>query len=246
MALSACVGPNEQEPDGPKPPTAPRAAATQRADDESGFVSLFDGKNLGQWDGDPRLWSVENGAITGRTTPQIRAERNTFLVWRGGEVRDFELRLRVRISGDNNSGIQYRSREREKWSVVGYQCDVGAGRSDRGSHYAKLSWEGGGRLAPLCPAGGKVVIHPDGRRESLGAVGDAEAIRAGMRDGQWYEFTVIAANSRLEHKVNGQVVVDAIDEEAGARAESGILALQIHSGPPMVVQFKDLRLKTLP
>jgi hypothetical protein len=150
----------------------------------------------------------------------------------------------VRIIG-NNSGVQYRSREREKWSVVGYQCDVGAGRSDRGSHYAKLSWEGGGRQTPLCQAGEKVVIHRDGRRETLGAVGDAEAIRAGMKEGEWYEFTVIAVGPRLVHKVNGRVVVDATDEE-GARAESGILALQIHSGPPLLVQFKDVRLKTLP
>src|SRR5688500_7142001 len=107
VALSACLNPTRDKPPNGIPAPTTRAAA-QRTADDAGFVSLFNGKNLGKWDGDPRFWSVEDGAITGRTTAQNPAERNTFLVWRGGEVRDFELRLRVLISGENNSGIQYR------------------------------------------------------------------------------------------------------------------------------------------
>ena len=224
------------------PPARTRPTAPVPGRDD-GFVSLFDGRTLGKWDGDPRFWSVREGVITGQTTKDNPFKGNTFLIWRGGDVADFELRLSVRITG-NNSGIQYRSREVSKWVVHGYQCDIGAGSSDRGSHYGKLSWEGGGRDTPLCPAGKKVVIHPDGKRETLADVGDTEAIRAGMKEGEWYDFEVTARGPHLVHKINGKVVVDATDEEQGKRAASGILALQIHGGEPTKVEFRDLRLKT--
>jgi hypothetical protein len=226
------------------PAPARRAPATSSAGGGDGFVSLFDGRTLGKWDGDPRFWSVRDGFITGETTKDNPARSNTFLVWRGGDVTDFELRLSVRITG-NNSGIQYRSREAAKWVVHGYQCDIGEGTSERGSHYGKLSWEGGGRDTPLCPAGKKVAIHTDGKRETLADVGDAEAVRAGMNEGEWYDFEVIARGPHLIHKINGKVVVDATDEEQGLRAASGILALQIHGGVPTNVQFKNVRLKVL-
>src|SRR3954471_20415542 len=100
------------------------AAAKKGEGTEAGFVTLFDGKTLAGWDGDPRLWSVEDGAITGRTTAEKTTKQNTFLIWRGGEPEDFELRLKCRIRG-NNSGIQYRSTDEGNWVVRGYQCDLG-------------------------------------------------------------------------------------------------------------------------
>ena len=99
------------------------------AADDAGFVQLFDGKTLDGWDGNPEFWSVKDGAITGVTTPEKPTKGNTFLIWRKGEVSDFELRVEFKING-GNSGIQYRSAELpdNKWVIRGYQADFdGAG-----------------------------------------------------------------------------------------------------------------------
>jgi hypothetical protein len=217
----------------------PPAAASADHDGE-GFVNLFNGKDLSGWDGDPRFWSVTGGAIAGQTTAQNSSRSNTFLVWKGGEVRDFELRLKARITG-NNSGIQYRSRvsDPKAWKVVGYQCDFGGGPT----HYAKLSDEGG--PAPFALTGEKVVISPDGKREVVGSVGlDPDDLKKGLSEGVWYDVTVTARGDHLVHKVNGRVTIDCVDR--GPRSsKGGVLALQIHGGEPMIVEFKDIRLKEI-
>jgi hypothetical protein len=215
-------------------PTRTNAAAP---DDR--FVPLFDGKTLTGWDGDPRLWSVEDGAITGRTTTEQKADGNTFLVWRGGELADFELRLKVRIRG-NNSGIQYRSMDKGKWAVHGYQCDLGTGGP---RHYGKLSEEKGRRW--LCEAGQRVLIDADGKINVVGKVGDPAAIEKGMPEWEWVDVTVVARGNHLVHTVNGQVTADTTDNDAKRAALKGILAFQIHAGDPMEVQYKDIRLKML-
>jgi hypothetical protein len=204
-----------------------------------GFVSLFDGKTLTGWAGDARLWSVEDGSITGRTTAEVTTKENTFLIWRGGELADFELRLKVRIRG-NNSGIQYRSADKGNFVVHGYQCDLGTGGP---RHYGKLSEEKGRRW--LCEAGQRVVIDADGKINVVGKVGDAAAIEKGMQDWQWYDVTVTAKGNHLVHTVNGQVTADTTDNDATHAATRGILAFQIHAGDPIEVQFKDIRLKKL-
>lgn len=198
---------------------------------------LFNGNDLSGWDGDPRFWSVEDGAITGRTTGENRPRENTFLIWRGGELEDFDLTLKVRIRG-NNSGVQYRSRDLGGWVVSGYQCDLGTGGP---RHYGKLSEERGRRW--LAQAGQKVVVQRDGRIDVVGAVGNAAAIRQGMPPWEWVDVEVLARGNRLVHKVNGSVTVDVTDNHETAAARRGILALQIHHGDPMTVQFKDLRLR---
>ena len=216
---------------------SPAADAPREGD---GFVSLFNGKDLSAWDGDPRFWSVKGGTITGQTTRESPSRSNTFLVWKGGEVGDFELRLKARITG-NNSGIQYRSRvsDAKTWKVVGYQCDFGGGPT----HYAKLSDEGG--PAPFALTGEKVVIGPDGKREVVGSVGiDTDDLKKGLSEGAWYDVAIVAKGDHLVHKVNGRVTIDCVNR--GPRSlKSGVLALQIHGGEPMIVEFKDVRLKTL-
>ena len=212
--------------------------AKKSAAADDGFVSLFDGKTLSGWDGDPRLWTVEDGAITGRTTAEKTTKQNTFLIWRGGQLEDFELRLKVRVRG-NNSGIQYRSTDEGNWVVHGYQCDLGTGTT----HYGKLSEEK--RRHWLCESGQKVVIDPDGKINVIGKVGDSAAIGRGMQAWEWYEFTVTARGHHLVHTVNGQVTADTVDNDTKHSALRGILAFQIHAGEPIDVQFKDIRLKKL-
>ena len=207
---------------------------------EDGFISLFNGTDLAGWQGDTKYWSVRDGAITGESTKANPLKHNTFLVWQGGDVGDFELRITCRIRG-NNSGIQYRSQlvDREKFVVHGYQADFGPGES----HNGKLYDEGG--RAALAQPGQKVVIHPDGEIEVVGALGDAKAIKEGIPEDTWVDYVIIARGNHLVHQIDGETVIDATDEQADQRDLAGILALQIHGGEPMMVQFKNVRLKRL-
>jgi hypothetical protein len=210
------------------------------AQDDEGFVSLFNGNDLTGWKGDPKHWSVRDGAITGESTRDNPLRHNTFLVWQGGDVGDFELRVTCRIRG-NNSGIQYRSRlvDPQKFVVHGYQADFGPGES----HNGKLYDEGG--RAALAQPGQKVVVGPDGKIEVVGTLGDPAQIKRGIPEDTWVQYTIIARGNRLVHQIDGQTMIEATDEQEDERDLTGLLALQMHGGEPMTVQFKDIRLKAL-
>ncbi len=210
----------------------------QSGDVEEGFTRIFNGKDLSGWDGDPRFWSVKDGVIRGQTTSETAAPHNTFLIWRGGTLGDFELKLSFRITS-GNSGVQIRSKDRGNWRVTGYQVEVVPGRGSMG-----LFYEEGGR-GHLARPGQKVVIDAKGSKEVVGIVGDIEKIQGAYREKEWNEFTIIARGAHLVQKINGVLFSELRDEEEGARALSGILALQLHAGPPMLVEFKEVRLKTL-
>ncbi len=204
--------------------------------DAGGFRSLFNGKDLTGWDGNPELWSVKNGVITGRTTKEKPLKYNQFLIWRGGVLKNFELRLKVKMTG-NNSGIQYRSRENSRrWSVGGYQCDI-----ITAAPLAAMLYEEGGR-GIIAQNGQSVVIDPQGKRwlteaRKAAAAGDAA---------NWHDYTIIARGNHLIHKLDGKVTMELFDHEEAKRSLEGILAFQMHVGSPMTVQIKDIRLKELP
>jgi hypothetical protein len=208
---------------------------------EPGFVSLFNGRDLTGWDGDPRLWSVVDGAIRGQTTEQNPAHGNTFCIWRGGTLKNFILKIKFRIQ-NGNSGIQYRSREIGPWRVAGYQAEVENSPGKVGFLYdeAARGW--------LVNVGDFMVVDADGNKNVVGQVADREAlIQAGYyKDRDWNEYTIIARGNHLIHLLNGFQTMELIDEDPKGRALEGLLALQIHAGPPMVVEFKDIRLKVLP
>ncbi len=204
---------------------------------EDGFRSLFTGKDLTGWDGNLKFWSVKDGAITGQTTTQNPTKGNTFLVWQGGDVSDFELRLKFRIVG-GNSGIQFRSREVDKWVIGGYQADF-----DAAGNWAGTLYEEKGR-GVLARRGNKVVISAEGKKETLGKTASEEDILASIKKEGWNDYTIIARGNHIVQKINGLVTVDITDNQESKRSMSGLLALQLHAGPPMMVQFKDIRLKT--
>lgn len=217
--------------------------ASARAADP-GVQSLFNGRTLEGWEGDASLWSVQDGAITGRTTAETGLKENTFLVWKGGEVADFELRLQYRIVG-GNSGIQYRSRvlrQGAKGPVVGgYQADLEAGKN-----YSGILYEEQGR-GILAQRGQMTRIVPtEGgkhRVDVLASLGSTEDIQAGIRSEDWNDYLILARGNRLTHVINGRVTADVIDEDRARAATSGVLALQVHVGPPMTVQFRKVELK---
>jgi len=204
---------------------------------QDGFVSLFNGKDLAGWDGDPKLWKVENGLVTGTCTGPGSPENNSFLIWRGGTVKDFELRATVRILGDNNTGIQYRSRplpESGPWGIAGYQCDIHPATEHTGMTYE----EKGRGIFGL--NGKSVVLDPNGVRL---IVAEHEPVKVDV--GQWNEYTVIAKGNHLIHKINGQVSSELTDWDEKGRALKGLLAIQLHRGNANTVEIKDLRLKVL-
>jgi len=198
---------------------------------------LFNGKDLTGWDGNPESWSVQDGAITGITTDDKRLPYNQFLIWRGGAVKNFELRAKVRQSG-NNSGLQYRSKELKEvgpWSIGGYQCDI----HPQAANNAMLYDERG--RAIVAQNGQTVIIDRDGNKW---LVKETEPVKADVAE--WNEYTVIARGNHLIHKLNGQVTADVIDHQESQRELEGLLAIQIHQGPAMKVQIKDIVLKELP
>jgi type 1 glutamine amidotransferase len=214
--------------------------------DDAGFGNLFNGKDLAGWDGNPKFWSVRDGTITGQTTAENPTEGNTFLIWRDGQLDDFELRLEYRIVG-GNSGVQYRSKviDAQSWVVGGYQADFEAGKT-----YSGIVYEERGR-GILAQRGQKTVVKADAtdktkhQVEVVGSVGKSDEIQAAIKNEDWNEYRIIARGNHLVHGINGRVTAEVTDEHAERRAASGLLALQLHAGPPMTVQFRNIRLQRL-
>jgi hypothetical protein len=235
-------------------------ASTRAADNEltaaeksAGYVLLFDGKTLTGWEARPELWSVQDGAICGKTTKESPAKENTFCICKAGEFGDFELHAKFKlVPGDEkgfaNSGIQYRSRvvKPEYCVVAGYQADMEAGKT-----YTGILYEEKGR-GILAKRGQKVVIREgqDAKNpkkpaiEATGSVGDSNEIQASIKQGDWNDYVIIAKGNHLQQFVNGKQTVDVTDETA-VGAKTGIIALQLHAGPPMNACFKDLKIKKL-
>ena len=199
---------------------------------------LFNGKDLTGWKGQPEFWSVKDGALTGQSTAENKVKENTFLIWQDGEVGDFELTLQYKIVG-GNSGIQYRSKVvNPAYSVVaGYQADFEAGKT-----YSGILYEEKGR-GILATRGQKVVIKEGNKKEVTGEVGKSDEIQAAIKNEDWNEYKIVAKGGSLQHFINGKLTVDVTDETA-VGAKTGVLAFQLHAGPPMTVQFKSIVLKT--
>ena len=212
-------------------------ASTAVAEDKN----LFNGKDLTGWKG-LDFWSVEDGCITGRTTKEKPTKGNTFLVWQGGEVGDFEFTFKYKIVG-GNSGIQYRSKviDEKAFVVGGYQADFEAGKT-----YSGILYEERGR-GILAKRGEKVVVKEGAapskpKLEVTGEVGKSAEIQAKIKSEDWNEYRIVAQGGHLQHFINGAQTIDVTDETA-IGAKKGVLALQLHAGPAMTVQFKDLVLK---
>ena len=209
---------------------------------DADFQPIFNGKDLTGWEGDPRLWAVKDGTIRGETAlPDRMSKGNTFLVWRGGAPKDFELKVKFRIQ-NGNSGIQYRSKEVSKWVMSGYQAEV----ENKQGKVGFLYHEKGRKY--LANVGEMVVIGADGKPQVTGSTGDKQRdfIDKGYyREKDWNEYFIIARGNHLEHWLNGFKTIEVNDDDPKGRALEGLIALQIHAGPPMLVEFKDILLKNL-
>jgi hypothetical protein len=212
------------------PPDAPATA------DAAGFVDLFNGRDLAGWEGLPGWWSVKDGALTAESTPERPCPRAHYLFWRGGEPGDFELIAEYRLRG-GNSGIQFRSREIADFDLRGYQADCEAGDQWTGCLFEHA--RGG-----VAMRGEDVTIAADGTR-TVKPLGDpATLLKAVHKDG-WNEYRIIARGPEITLAINGVTMCRAADRQAGAAAAKGVIALQMHPGPPMKIEFRKVRLKSL-
>ena len=216
---------------------SPAIADEPSAATTSEFKSIFNGTDLTGWKGRSDLWSVEDGAITGRTTDENKITQNTFLIWEGGRTGDFELQLKFKMLG-GNSGIQYRSRviDEDAFVVGGYQADI-----DDNLTFAGINYEEKGR-GILALRGQSVTLKAGGAKE-VESFGDAAEIGKVIKRGEWNDYKVIAKGNHLQHYINGTLTSEVIDMDEKKRSNEGVLAFQVHVGPPMVVQFKDIEIK---
>lgn len=226
----------------PKPCACSDGAVVSVADAD-GFVSLFDGKSLDGWDGDPKFWRVEEGVIVGETTAENPTKQNTFLIWRGGKPADFELKIEFRLH-NHNSGVQYRSWEEPekwgKWVIGGYQADIEGSGKYMGICYGERY------RGILAQRGEKTVIGEDHKPKVVGKIGEADELLKKVDLKGWNEFHIVARGFKFTQAINGQLMVEVVDEDTQQRRADGLIALQLHAGPPMKVEFRNIRLKALP
>lgn len=217
-------------------------AAVAAQEPEEGFRSLFDGQTLEGWEGDPQLWRVEDGAIVGQTTDEIKLDRNKFLRWTQGELDDFVLRLQFRISGTDraNSGVQIRSQSDAEGHMAGYQADI-----DRSGTYIGILYSERTGRGILCQRGQQIVHRSKQDRDVQQAAKPEELLKQIDLD-DWNEMEITGQGNHLVVKINGAVTADFTDEEAEQFKASGQLGLQLHVGPPMKIEFRKIRLKRLP
>lgn len=209
-------------------------------------VAIFDGKSLAGWDGDPKFWTVEDGAITGTTTKDNPTKGNTFIIWSGGQPGDFELTFEYRING-GNSGMQYRSfrvgDKPDSWVVGGYQADFDAAKGWAGTNYGERF------RGVLAKRGEKVNLSADekgGLKRDVTAIGDAGELAKKITDYPgWNKFRIVAKGFTLKHYINGELMAELEDNDEKNRRADGIIAFQLHAGPPMKVQARNFQLKEI-
>jgi hypothetical protein len=237
------------------PPGTAETDTTKQKD----FVSIFNGKTLEGWEGDTVYWSVRGGSLVGEVTPSTLLKRNTFIVWQGGAPADFELKLEFKVAEAGNSGINYRSEKitDTPHALRGYQADI-----DGKNNYTGQNYEERGRTT-LAYRGEKVVIRTQadttsedsfraniknnawGTREITGSLGSIDSLRTLIKSEDWNSCHIIAKGNRLQHYINGVLMSDVTDADTVNRKMSGLLGVQVHVGPPMTVEYRNILLKEL-
>jgi hypothetical protein len=205
------------------------------APDEEGFQPMFNGKDLTGWEGKPGGWWVEDGAITSESTPEKPCVKHHYLYWRGGKPADFVMRFKYKLVG-GNSGVQFRSQERPEFDTWGYQADMEAGTEWTGCLFQH---DRGG----VVMRGKQAVIAEDGTRQETEFTPSSELQQAVKQNG-WNDYEILAQGNHVVLSINGKRMCEVVDRDAKWACKDGIIALQMHPGPPMKVQFKDLRIKT--
>jgi hypothetical protein len=207
---------------------------------ETGFHPIFDGKSMAGWDGDPTFWRYENGELIGETTKERQPKQNTFLIWRGGTPGNFELKCDFKLTGFN-SGIQYRSSELPdiKWAMKGYQADM-----DGEQQYTGQIYEERGR-GFLALRGQFSYVGENGKPGVVGSLGGSDELKALIHGDSWNDLHIIARGNTLVQVLNGRVMSMLIDDDTKNRKMDGLIGIQVHKGPSMKIEVKNIRIKEL-
>ncbi len=223
-----------------------------------GFESIFDGSTLDNWDGDPTYWRVENGNLVGEITPETLLDANTFIIWQGGEPSDFELKLEFRISENGNSGINYRSEQLDTipFALRGYQADIDGKHRYTGQNYEER------KRTTLAYRGEKAEISTQENasepgslrsnvqrnawqsRKILESLGHMDSLKTKIKN-DWNEAHLIVKGNTMQHFINGVLMSEVIDNDSVNRSGSGKIGVQVHVGPPMKVEYRNILLKQL-
>jgi 3-keto-disaccharide hydrolase len=238
------------------------------ADKDAGFKSIFDGKTLEGWDANPSIWRVENGTLVGELTASNQVP-GSFIIWSGGKLKNFELKMEHRITDAGDSGIYYRAEKHPtiKWAISGgYQDPIegpnwrveaekrpGADEFNAAMERSSPGWtktkrftggnHGGKRQFIALP--GQITQLVDGEVPRLiGTLDNSTKIDAILGNG-WVESHIIAKNNVLIHITNGHLTAVVLDDDDKNRPMEGLVALHAHPGPPMKVEFRNIRLKMI-
>jgi hypothetical protein len=206
---------------------------------EDGFNSMFNGKTLDGWKGDTMVWRVEDGAIVGETTTQHPITSNTFLIYEKDQPSDFELVADFKISDGGNSGIQYRSSTVDSipFTLKGYQADI-----DGGNVYTGQNYEERGR-GFLAKRGENAVLEKDQQPKITSTIANADSLKSLIKTGDWNEIKIVAKGNHLRHYINGSLMSDVTDNDSDLRKMKGLIGFQVHAGPPMKVEYRNIKIK---
>lgn len=226
----------------PTPPPIPKQTyPVPAAADDTGWRTIFDGKTLNGWEGDPKYWRVENDTLVGEVTPETLLKTNSFVIWRGGVTKDFELKVDYRITDRGNSGINYRSVEVPgvPFGMRGYQADI-----DGQNRYTGQNYEERGRTFNAM-RGQITHIRTGQKAEIVGSVGDIKELESYIKKDDWNEYYLIVRGNTMIHILNGHVMSIVIDDDTEGRRFDGLLGVQVHVGPPMKIEYRNFRIKNL-
>lgn len=226
---------------------------------KDGFVQIFDGKTLNGWEGDPTYWRVENGNLVGEITPATLLKTNSFIIWKGGEPADFEFIGEFNITADGNSGINYRSDRLTDvpFALRGYQADIDGKMRYTGQNYEErkrttLAYRGQKTTIPAYTGDATPeAIRANVQRNAWsgltvkGSLGSSDSLKTFIKSEDWNNFRLVVKGNHLQHYINGVLMSDVTDEDTVNGKSKGLLGVQVHVGPPMKVQYRNLMLKTL-
>ncbi|MCW5517132.1 DUF1080 domain-containing protein [Muriicola sp. Z0-33] len=222
------------------------------------FELIFDGSSLKGWDGDDTYWRAENGVLIGEITPETLLKTNTFIIWQEGQPSNFELKLEFRISENGNSGINYRSERLDTipFALRGYQADIDGQHRYTGQNYEErkrttLAYRGeraaiSTQINADAPGSlrGNIKNNAWQSRDIIASLGDIDSLKTKINKG-WNVCHLIVRGDNLQHYVNGVLMSEVIDNDSLNRKSSGFLGFQVHVGPPMKVEYRNIRLKQL-
>ncbi len=250
VVITACNGSSSNNETAAAPADASSSAG---AADAEGFRKIFDGKTLDGWEGDTAYWSVQDGALTGQITPDKLIKTNSFIVWQGGQPADFELKAQFKITEAGNSGINYRSEMFPgiPHAMKGYQADI-----DGKINYTGQNYEERGRTT-LAYRGQKVTIPTVDSSKAVsknnawvpmivdGSLGSSDSLKGLIKAEDWNDIHLVIKGNHLQHYVNGVLMSDVTDDDTVHRKDKGLIGVQVHVGPPMKVQYRNIMLKEL-